>query len=285
MCGREFFAMFTTPQLSKALEPKMLSKSSDNIDDGVRDIDKLVERWNNHHRRMPRTDLENYLNGDIDLVFEYSVRREPESAPTEHARKTELPYDVPVVAAKVHDRIGMDGTVGRELLDCFSGQVCVLSRWNERTVLVRHIECMNEIEKLVPSLFAVGLEPHYCIEKLWTNPVGQSVLHGFLKPCSGFRDWELDRSPLSVGLGEGEHNGCVSMIERGSQIMDGVAANYSEFLYDGFVFFGSDGTPAGSCICFKDIAEGTLFAQRLVKLSDVFRGPINLAARRRKRIA
>jgi hypothetical protein len=143
-------------------------------------------------------------------------------------------------------------------------------------MLVWDIESVNQIEKSIPSCFAVGTEMHDRIEELWTNPVSQSILHGFLQLCLCIRKWKLDGSPLSIGHREGQDDGGVSMVERGTQVVHSISANYGKFRYDRFVLFGPDRALAGCCIRFQDIAEGTLFAQRFAKLSDVFRGPINL---------
>jgi hypothetical protein len=57
--------------------------------------------------------------------------------------------------------------------------------------------------------------------------------------------------------------------------MMSLAANQGSFVYDGSVLFGERGALSGLCIGFKDIREGTLLCEKLDKLSDVFRGPLD----------
>ena len=72
------------------------------------------------------------------------------------------------------------------------------------------------------------------------------------------------------------HNFPISVVEGGTEIVNDISADQSRRIYDGLVLFGEKGALSGFCIGFENESERSLYAEKFVKLSDVFRGPINL---------
>jgi hypothetical protein len=134
---------------------------------------------------------------------------------------------------------------------------------------------MDEVEKCVPSRFSVGFEADYGVEKSLAYPVGESVLHGFVKPVRAFTKGKLDGPLFLRGLGEWGCDFPIGVIQRHSKGVDCIASDNGRTVYDGFVLFGERGALAGLCVCFEDVRKGAMFAEQFVKLSDAFRSPIN----------
>ena len=143
-------------------------------------------------------------------------------------------------------------------------------------MFVENIELLNEVEKSVPSIFTVGFQVEKSLIEGWGDPIGESILYGFIKPCGGFAKGELNFSSFSVRVGERRDNSPVGVVKGGSEVMDGISTNECCPFYNGFVLFGINGALTGICICFDDIGKRALFAEKFVQLDDAFRGPINL---------
>lgn len=246
-------------------------------DDGSCHVHEHVDRWNVRAVSSRRSDAENYVDGDIKLLFEYAPvasSRKPGQGNAITNGGVGFPTNIAVIVAE--RELSAPREVRQLASDHLAGQTCVISRWNELPVLVPRVLMVEQVEQLVPSRLTVGSEIHDEGEELWRHPVGKSVLHGFLKPCRRLGKRELNIS-LAAGFGyRRRHDLPIGMIERGAKPVKGVAAYKRDFIYDGFVLFGERGALAGVGICFDDIREGALFAEQLVKLSDVFSGPINL---------
>ncbi len=245
------------------------------VENDTNDIDQLVEGWNNWAAIVGRSDYENYLNGNIKFLFEYTCGRRLDGAEIGGIDILGMPNHIPAVLAERK----IDGP-SRKIWDLssydFSGNSCVVSYWGQSTVFARGVDFVDQVEKFVPSSFAVGFEPDDGIKESLTCPMGESVLHGFVKPIRSFMKGELDLPFLPLFVGEGRDNLPVGMVKRRMEAVDSFARNHSDSIYNGFVFFSERGALAGLCICFEDVGEGAIFAEQFVKLHDVFRSPINL---------
>lgn len=253
----------------------VLGIGADRRDGCPGDIDKFVHRWDEWEAFIRASDYENYADGNIKLSFEFVSRGRDRLADSARVGRVGSPDKIACVLAERHVS-GSSGEVGNLFFDNVAGQCGVVCHWDQEPVLVESIESFDEVEKLVPSRFTVWLEVNEGIEESLVHPVGQSVLYGFVKPVGVFAERELD-IPLFPGRGsEGANNFPIGVVERGSELMDCVGTAHRGFSYDGFVLFGSRGALAGLCVCFEDIGEGSMFAEQIVKIGDVFRGPFNL---------
>lgn len=251
------------------------------------DIDKLVERWNRKHETTVGSAFKGYVNGDIDLLFEYSAARDSPYYPVVQAKRLNMPRSIDTILAKPNS--GIVRHPKKKIWDRLSSNIshAHLNEVADRDkccVLSWVVEGTHEVEKIVPSRFTVGLEVNDGISELWTNLVGQSIMGRFLKPCSGFREWELNIPFFSGSGSEGADYGGICVVNGVSEVLNGVTAPQRKAIYDGFVAFGIGGSPSGLCICLKDVTEGSIFSEHFVNISDVFRGPINLEARRFEQI-
>ena len=264
----------------------MLREPREDLHNLLGDIDELVERWNRKHEVTIGAPLEGYLKGDVDFLFEYAGRGDTVYYPVIQAKRLDVPRDIsPILAATDVAVIGhARAKVWNLPSDFASPNGDKVAYGNQRRMLSWVVDGAHEIKKLVPSRFTVGFETDYSREKLRTNLVGQSVTAGFLKPCSGFREWELD-SPLFSGRGcEGADNVSICMVKSVSQVLDCITATKRKAIYHGFVAFGEGGSLSGLCVSLKNVSEGSIFRENFVNIRDVFRGPINLEARRLEQI-
>ena len=69
---------------------------------------------------------------------------------------------------------------------------------------------------------------------------------------------------------------CQGVVECATEVVDDVSADHGRLIYNGFVLFNRCGTLSGLCVCPNDVGERRCFAEKFVKLLEVFRGPINL---------
>ena len=237
------------------------------------DIDHLVQHWNHRSRVMSRPDRENYLNGDIEFLFDYAVDA-PINTESEAWDSTHRPSNIPfVLAERIHT---VHRKIGDLLPDDIAGQRYVVCRWNQEPVFVNDVHLMDEIEELVPARLTVGLQSLKCLEEGWRDPIGHSLLNSSIKPCGGFTKGKLYLSLLFGVSYSGGDNIPVSMVESSPEIVNSVTTDDSHFIYDGFVLFRKRGMLAGFCVALKDVGEGPFFLKEGVYFNDVFRGPINL---------
>ncbi|RYG95760.1 MAG: hypothetical protein EON58_13510 [Alphaproteobacteria bacterium] len=214
--------------------------------------------------------MKNYLHGDINLLFEYSC----EGGDTPYFRG-QGPHDISVALAEIAVQREVSGEVWNLSAEHICRQSFVVARWNERAVLVDSILVVEEVEQLVPSRLTIWPQVHNEGKELWGNPVGQSVLYGFLKPCSRLAKRELDVVSPSTVRSERRDDFPISVIESRPQSVQCVRRDEGCLFHDGFVLFSSRGAIAGLYVRFDHVEEGALFAQKFVKLIDVFSGPIN----------
>lgn len=244
------------------------------IENATNNVHQLVEGWNNWATIVGRSDYENYVNGNIKFLFEYTRGRRADRDKIGGGNILGAPNYVLAALAKC--AIGERNGEIRDLLSYdFAGNPCVVSYWGKRSMLVRGIDFVDQIEQFVPSNFVVGFESDDGIKESLAYLMGESVLYGFVKPIRSFAERELDGSLFPLFGGERRDNLPVGMVKRRMEAMDNITGNHSNSVYNGFVLFSERGALAGSCICFEDVGEGTFFADEFVKLSDVFRSPIN----------
>lgn len=112
------------------------------LEDGRPDhIHELVEGWNYGARVRERRDRENYVNGDVEFLFEYGIVdafRAPHLAA--HGGKG-LPDYVPLVVAK--RILTSEGKIGDEGAHHCAGKFLIIARWNQELVLVRNVEPLD----------------------------------------------------------------------------------------------------------------------------------------------
>lgn len=260
----------------------MSAEPGDNRDDLLGDIHKLVERWNRKHYATVASAFEAYVDGNIDLLFEYAVRGDSLHYPVIQCERLTVPAEVTSALRYTDGRVSRQAW--EEVRDLFTHlpnhNVQVVSHWDQGGVFVRVVDGVHEVEELVASRFTVGFGRLYGGVELWTNLVGESVAAGFLKPCGGFRKWELNGPLLSRAGRIGSHHSGIRVVDCGAQVLNGVPAPEHKSIHDGFVAFGVGGAPSGFGIRLKNIAEGSFFHEHFADVCDVLRGPINLEARR-----
>lgn len=258
----------------------MSTKPGNDSNDLLGDIDKLVKRWNRKHSATIASALEAYIDGDIDLLFEYPVCGDALHYPVIQCERLAGPREVPSVLCNADFRVCRQSWEEvRDFLAHFTNHnFKVVPDRDQGRVFVGVIDGTHKVEELVASRFTVGFERQDSGMELWADLVGESITAGFVKPCSGFRKWKLNRPFFSGADCMGENNRRVSVVDCGSQILDGIATPNHKSVHYGFVAFGKRGSPTGFGISLKDVTEGSFFRENFGNIRDVFRGPINLEA-------
>lgn len=246
-----------------------------NLNGGGCNVNHLVKRWNHRARIDITSDSENYTNGDIKFLFEYSSFRNPRLPTLRTIHGRNAPCYVPVILAEsTIDNAARK--VGNLFDEHLRGKPCVVSGWDKKLVLVDDVELVDEREKFIPSRLRMGLQVEKGLIEGWRDPIGESLLYGFIKPCLGFAVGELDALsfPFSSGPGGGDYP--IGMIESGTKIVNNVADDKCGPVNNGFVSFSERGAVSSICICFENIRERATFLEQCAQLVDVFRGPMNL---------
>jgi hypothetical protein len=248
---------------------------SHNLDRFFNHIRHSVERWNDRAVKAGRSDWENYVNGDIDLFFEFTGVRNSGIASSVAKHRRHGPDNVPTRLTYVRADQATKGKVGDLSQQNLAGKPGVICRWNQQHVLVDDIEAMDHIEICVPARFAVGFKFPKRLNKNVRYSTCQSVRYGFVKPLCRSTEWKLNSVALPVILDELRNNIPIGVIQRGPEIMDSVPTDKRRKFNNGFVLFGIGGAVAGVCISFEDIRERSLFTEQCVQFVDVFRGPLD----------
>ena len=233
-----------------------------------------MERGNELLRRARTSDLENYVNGYVKLVFEYSAQGKPGKTETGFNGVVERPDDVTMVLAEasVYDAFGEIGDLSPYY---FAGKFFVVACWDEVPMLVDSISVVKEVQHFVASRLTMGPQLDQVVEELGRYSLGQSARYGCVKPCRSFGEGELDFFALPVRGGEGRDAVPVGVVESRSETVECVTGNDGRFIRDGFVLFGVSGALPSVGVCFNDVTERPFIVKKLVKLVDVFRGPID----------
>lgn len=141
-------------------------------DGDFRNINELMKRWN-HRAKIDRTsDCENYINGDIQFLFEYSGFRNLRGTPLSPIHRRNKPHYVPVVLAEA--TIDKSWWEIRDLFDKhLGGKPRVISGWDKKLVLVEDIKLVDERQKFVPTRLAMGFQVEKGLIEGWRDPVGE----------------------------------------------------------------------------------------------------------------
>lgn len=237
---------------------------------------QLLKRWDQWQGRANVGDLKNYIDGNIEFLFEYATKGQSWQAKAVPDGWAQRPDHISATLTDRHRASDARGEVGDELAKIVGIDSTVICRRNQRAVLVRGVPVVEQIEQLVPTRFTVWPKANDEGKELWGNPVGQSVFHSFLKPCGRLGKGKLDSLSAPLVSGEGRDEFPIGVVERGPERLQDITADQGGLIYNGFVLFSVGGTLIGLCVCFEDVAEGLLFTEQFVDLSDVFRGPVDL---------
>ena len=201
------------------------------LNSGTGDIDQLVKRWNYRAVIDVASDRENYFNGNIKYLFEYACIRNSRCSTLSAIHERNVPHCVPVVLAEAT----IDKTARKiwHLFDkCLGRNPCVIASWDKKLVLVKNVELLDEREIFIPTKLTVGLQIEKKLIKGWRDPIGESRLYGFIKPCLGFTEGELQPPSFLIGSGKRRHDFPIGVIESGAKVVDGITTNDCCPVYD-----------------------------------------------------
>lgn len=206
------------------------------------------------------SDCENYVNRDIKFLFEYSGFRNSRHPTLSTIHGRNVPRHVSVVLAEA-----TIDKAAREVWDLFDkylrGDLCVVSSWDKKLVLIEDVELVDEREIFIPARLTMGLQIEKNLIEGWRDPFGESRLYCFIKPCLGFTKGKLQPLFFLVGSGKGGHDVPIGMIESGTEIVNGISANDCSPVYNGFVSFCEGGALPSLCIRFENVGERSLFLE------------------------
>jgi hypothetical protein len=208
-------------------------------------------------------------------LFEYASIRNSRCSTLSAIHGENVPRYVPVVLAEAT----IDKTARKiwHLFDkCLGGNPCVITVRDKKLVLVEDVQLVDQREIFIPAKLTVGLQIEKELIKGWRDPIGESRLYGFIKPCLDFTEGELQPPSFLIGNGKRRHDFPIGVIESGAKVVDGITTNNCCPVYDGFVSFSEGGTSSSLRICFEHVGERSLLLKKYIQLGDVFRGPINL---------
>jgi hypothetical protein len=145
---------------------------------------------------------------------------------------------------------------------------------DKQPMLVLSVQPMQCVKHFVPS--GVGLEGCYCLDDLFAGELYLSLINGACKTLCFFGEGERNKVRAGrLGAGELEHG----KIESRAQVMDGVANDKREFLWDGDIGFDSDGNLVCLRVEMPQELEWPFVHERVdltPKIIDVMLGPFNL---------
>jgi hypothetical protein len=145
-------------------------------------------------------------------------------------------------------------------------------------VLVRDVCLINEVEQLVPTAFTMGSQTSDCTAESRSGKVYVSLRNGSGKVACLGPEGKLYLSPLiwRQMFAKRQDDFPNGMVKRGPQVVNDVATNQTDVVYDGFIAFDSKGAFAGLTICVDGESERSPFFQKFVKFVNVFLGPSDL---------
>ena len=233
------------------------------------ETEKLVESWNQWAMIICLSDHDKCVNGHCKFFVEYEKRGRLQLTEGERIYGSQRPRYI--ATARAEPAIDKAPRKIRHLTpDHIARYSCVVAYWGQVSMPVRRSRLFKDVEQLVPSISSMGLQRNDLIEECITNKMCKSVLYGFVKLICFFRGGKLNR--LLLGFGdEWINNLPVPVIQSGPNVEANITDNDRESIYDGFVFFSERGALARLRICFKDVSERALVAQKFVDLRDVLR--------------
>lgn len=136
-------------------------------------------------------------------------------------------------------------------------------------MFVNGVKLMNEVEKLVPSIFQIRAQTDQPTDEIESSKRCISRLHGTLKSAPLFSEWELD-FPSLVFFGNVRGDDIpVRVVNSRSQIMDDIPTYKGRLVYDSYVSFGPKITVSRYYICLDDNLERRAFLEKFRKLTDI----------------
>ena len=238
-------------------------------------IDEFVERSNHWSRRSQLSDIENYSDGEINFAFEYVEGGGHEFANL--VRRDRVVSPLKDGLAKCRFLRNRNRQIGNLFMKHFSGDLCVVYRWNKKLMLVEDIGIVDEEEKVVPTTFSMGLQFSDSTVKACPEMMGESITKNFIKPFCFSGKRKLNAIESAIPYGKQRRNDLpISMVESRSEIMDNIATDQCYFVYNGFVLFDARDALTVFGICLNNEDERSRFSQKSIKFLDVFCGPINL---------
>jgi len=237
-------------------------------------ISKLIERSNNRLRMLEASDIDNYINRNIKFLFEYSMSSDFSFSSLGVGHRLNFPSYIPVAIAEA----AITNT-GWEIWnfspDDVAGYPCIVASWDKELMFISDIKVMDSTERMIPTIFTIGLQISKGLDKRLRDPAWESRYDGFLKSFFSFNNGELDISFLPFGFCKSISRIPISMIKRCPEIVNNVTNDDGGFIRYGFISFSKSGSFSSFCICFENVRERAIFAEHVIKLNDMFRGPIN----------
>ena len=231
-----------------------------------------LQGWSEGPKGSFRRFAYDYLHGHGEFLFPASG--EAVGLPLVAREFGDSPTDVTAISAK-HQPFQPCGEIWQQSADLAAGNLCVVCGWDKQFVLVEDVEIMGKDEIVVPS--RIRLERLQRDPDIFGGPIYLSIIEGtldvFRRPRLSYGELDALALPLVAVGGDKLPN---SVVERGAQIMDRIADNQSEFSYDGFVSFGSDGAFSRLVIRFDSVAERAALLDNVVSVEDVLLGPLDL---------
>ena len=244
-------------------------------DSFLSDIRKHVQSGNQWMEIERRTQRENYMNGDRNLLMVFSGLGRSCKLSDQLGSWINSPDYILTCAADA-EVLESAREIGDKRLHLVRGKAFEVGDGDQESVFVENIESMNGIEKPIPSRFSMWLQRKKRINECRGNPTGYSLRHSITQACPVFGKGELDTSPFSIGGSKLPDAIPIRMIESGTEIVYDIANNDARAIYRGFVTFYESGAFAGFDIRFEDVVERMAFAKSLLQIDDVFVGPIDL---------
>lgn len=231
-------------------------------------VKHIVERLNHRLRASLRSDIQDYVNGDAYFLFDHFGQFL--CASNSVMDRVCIPDDVSTCARHRDAGIVAQRKFWSEWADHRASDCFVVCGWNQKPVLIDVAQIVNKPERFVPTTVTVWAESEQRQKESKRNSVGVSLSKGCLKVFSFLLEGELDFCRFVAGPEMWSHYLPIRVIKSASHIEDGVACDDGRIVYDGLVSFCERGALSGYVVCFKDIGEGLVFAEKFGKFRDVF---------------
>lgn len=243
----------------------------------VSEATHVRERFNNATEIAMLTDAENYLNGDMQFLFEFAHERRDDPFKVRLWDMARSPY---YISAAPTNRDG--ASKGREIrnLPAENGgcDLFVITYWGGESMLSDPVQFMDKKEQLVPATIRIWRKSLQLVNESFTNAMGISLLRGFQKIFSLRAERELN--VVFGRLAENANNMRrdnipIGVVDSRPERVNDLATDGFDSAYDGFILFSESGSLTGLCVRLKNVAERRAVYEAPIKLIDVFRCPVN----------